>query len=232
MAQGQSIPRSSEVEAHNETLLDILPEGQTHRYPLLNGLNVSIDIFDPVMGLFTFDHASYEAQAMLDLHHRFFPLVSLGMGYADETSNNGNDYGTTQKQELRFKSSMAPFFKVGMAYNTDFNSTRPADYYAAFLRYGYATNKADVTNLYYADDNWGPAGPISILDQRYHTHWLEAGMMIKVQLMRHVSLGWDMYWKVKLHQSGTELGKPTFVPGYGLESSSVGFSFRVFYDIF
>lgn len=232
MAQGRTIPRSSEVEDRNETILDILPEGQKYRYPFLNGLSVSVDIFDPLMSLFYLEHASYEGQIMLDLHHRFFPMASVGMGWADETSNNGNDYGTDQKQELNFKSELSPFGKVGLGYNLDYNSTRPSDFYMVFLRYGYAYNKADITNLYYADDLWGAYGPASILDQEYQTHWLEAGMMLKVQLMRHVSLGWDLYWKIRLSQSGTELGEPIFVPGYGSNSSSIGFSFRVSYDIF
>ena len=232
MAQGRTIPRSSEVSERDETLLDILPEGQTHRYPLLNGLSVNVDIIDPVLSLFVLDHATYEAQVMVDLHHRFFPMFSMGMGYADETSNNGNDYGTDQKQELTFKSDLSPFAKIGMAYNLDYNSMRPSDFYMVFLRYGYAYNKADITNLYYANELWGSYGPLSLKDQKYQTHWLEAGVMLKVQLMRHVSLGWDIYWKIPLSQSGTRYGKPTFVPGYGSGDTSLGCAFRIYYDIF
>lgn len=232
MAQGRSIPRSSEVESKDETLLDILPEGQKYRYPLLNGLNVSVDIFDPFMELFYFDHATYEAQLMADLYHRYFPMFSMGIGHAKETSNNGNDYGTDEKQEITFESGAAPFFKLGIGYNLDYNSTRPSDYYMLFARYGYAHSTADITNLYYADDMWGSYGPVSILDQTYNTHWLEAGLMLKVQLMRHVSLGWDLYWKIPVAQTGTKQGKPSYVPGYGMGTSSVGFAFRVYYDLF
>ena len=232
MAQGRTIPRSSEIEEGDTSLPEFLPEGQKYRYSLLNGLNISVDISDPIMNLFYYDHASYEAQVMVDLHHRFFPMAAFGMGYADETSNNGNDYGTDGKQEITFVSDMAPFAKVGIAYNLDYNSLHPSDLYLLFLRYGYAYNKADIKNLYYADELWGACGPISICNQKYQTHWLELGLMLKVQLMRHVSLGWDLYWKVPLMQTGTDFGKPTFVPGYGLNSSSIGFSFRFYYDIF
>lgn len=232
MAQGNSIPRSSQVEGRDETLLDMLPEGQKYRYPLLNGLSVNVDLFDPFLSLFYLDHATYEAQLMLDLHHRFFPMISLGMGYADETSNNGNDYGTDQKHELTFKSELSPFAKVGLGYNLDFNSTRPADYYMVFARYGYARNEADITNLYYADDNWGAYGPVSLTGQKYQTQWIEAGLMLKVQLVSRFSLGWDLYFKLRLSQTGTERGKPTFVPGYGDNGSSFGCAFRLYYDIF
>ena len=104
---------------------------------------------------------------MADFHHRFFPLASFGMGIADETSDNGLEYGTGKKQEFNFKSNLAPFGKIGFAYNIDYNSTRPNDLYLVFLRYGLSYNKADISNLYYADELWGSLGPISINDQEY-----------------------------------------------------------------
>jgi hypothetical protein len=233
LAQGRSIPVSSEVKAEElKELPQELPEGQKYRYRLFNGLDVSVDILDPVLHLFTFDHASYEAQLMADFHHRFFPMASFGMGLANETSDNGLEFGTGAKQEFNFKSNLAPFGKVGFAYNFDYNSTRPHDLYLVFLRYGLAFNKADITNLYYADELWGALGPISINDQEYTTQWIELGGMIKVQIVKHISLGWDLYFKFKLSQSGTHFGTPYFVPGYGPNKSHLGFSFRIYYDIF
>lgn len=232
-AQGRSIPVSSEVkEEEQHDVPEQLPEGQKYRYGLWHGLSLSTDMLDPALRLVTMGHASYEVQAMLDLHHRFFPMATFGMGMANKESDNGLDYGTTSAQELRFKSSLAPFGKLGIAYGFDYNSTRPHDYYMAFFRYGIATNKADITNLYYANDNWGAMGPVAILDQRYVTQWVELGGMIKVQIAGPVSLGWDLYLKVKVAQSGTTLGKPYFVPGYGTSKAPFGFSFRLYYDIF
>lgn len=233
MAQGRSIPKGTKAQEAAETLLDEeLPEGQKYRYPLFNGLNVSVDIFDPLYDIFLSNHATYEAQVMVDLHHRFFPMAAAGMGYADETSNNGIEFSTDKKQEFRFKSDLAPFLKLGMAYNLRYNSTKPTDTYMVFARYGIAHNKADLTNIYYASANWPDVHLPDMLGQSYTTQWLEAGVMIKVQLIKHLSLGWDLYAKIKLSQSGTKYGKPVFVPGYGDCSSIFGFSFRVYYDIF
>lgn len=235
-AQGRSIPKGSEAKAQEAVaeIVDELPEGQKYRYPLLNGLNISVDIFDPLMRLTLFDHASYEAQAMLDLHHRFFPMASFGMGEANEVSNNGLDYDfpDKQKRECSFKSKLSPFGKVGIGYNLGFNDLRPDDFYMLMLRYGVAYSKADISNLYYAESFWGATGPITIAEQKYTTQWLELGGMIKVQIMSHLSLGWDLYVKVKVAQSGTRQGIPYFVPGYGTSSSPVGFSFRIYYDLF
>ena len=83
LAQGRSIPVSSEVKAEEQKELpDVLPEGQKYRYRFFNGLNVSVDILDPLLYTFYFEHASFEAQVMADFHHRFFPMASFGMGIA------------------------------------------------------------------------------------------------------------------------------------------------------
>jgi len=240
-AQGRSIPKGTAAKGQ-EALLQLneeLPEGQTYRYKLLSGLNVSVDILDPALYLTAFDHASFEGQLMLNLHNRFFPMASFGMGLCDETSDNGLDYGTGQKQECRFKSDLAPFGKIGMAYNLNYNDIRPYDAYLIFLRYGMAYSKGEISNLYYASENYLNAdnsslafGPMNITDHQYYTHWIEAGGMLKVQISGRFSLGWDLYWKIKLYQSGTTQGTPYFVPGFGTVNSSVGFSFRLFYDIF
>ena len=50
LAQGRSIPVSSEVKAEEQKELpDVLPEGQKYRYRFFNGLNVSVDILDPLL---------------------------------------------------------------------------------------------------------------------------------------------------------------------------------------
>lgn len=234
-AQGRSIPKGSEAKAQEaQTIIsDELPEGQTYRYKLLNGLNISLDLLDPALYLTAFDHASFEGQAMLNLHNRFFPMASFGMGLCDEQSDNGIEFGTGEKQECRFKSNLAPFGKIGMAYNLRYNDLRPKDCYMLLARYGIAYSKGDISNLYYASENYDDTfGPMSINNQKYVTQWIEFGGMLKVQIVDRFSLGWDLYWKVKLHQSGTSQGTPYFVPGYGTVDSSIGFSLRLFYDIF
>lgn len=233
-AQGRSIPKGSEARAQEEkmNLSDDLPEGQKYRYKLFNGLNLSVDVFDPVLYLVALDHASFEVQAMVDLHNRFFPMATFGMGLCDATSNNGLDFETESKQECRFKSDLAPFGKVGLAYNLNYNDLRPKDAYLLFMRYGLAFNKGDISNLYYASKYFGNFGPIEIKDQEYTTHWVEVGGMLKVHIAGPVSLGWDLYCKIKLSQSGTSLSDSYFVPGFGTSNMPIGFSFRVYYNIF
>ena len=59
MAQGRSIPTTSEVqEVQASVLPEILPDSVKYRFPLFNGLSVSTNLFDPVMNIFKWDRAN------------------------------------------------------------------------------------------------------------------------------------------------------------------------------
>lgn len=223
-AQGRSIPTSSAVQeelAEHDLSADDLPEGQRYRYPLLNGMSVSFNLFPPVMNVFGKDYGYYEGGLTLDLHHRFFPQAHAGMGYCDAQSD---DF-------VRYHSKMAPFFKAGMLYNFKYNELKPNDFYGAFVRFGYAYSKADVSNLYYADAIWDKVGPFTIEDMKFNSLWMEVGGFIKVEIVKHISLGWDLSFKPFLHRGDVKQGAPYYVPGYGTTTSNIGFAFHVYYDL-
>ncbi|MBQ0056339.1 MAG: hypothetical protein KBT20_01670 [Bacteroidales bacterium] len=198
-----------------------LPEGQRYRHPLFNGLSVSFNAFPPALTLFGKGYASFEGMATVDLHHRFFPQFSAGVGYCDHESAN----------EVRYQTDPAPFFKAGMAYNFKYNDENGDDFYGAFLRVGYAHSESEVSNLYYTDGYWEPQGPISIDDMKSNSCWLELGGFIKVKVASHLSLGWDASFRPFLHKGSTPSGHPYFVPGYGPTTTSFGFAFHIYYDL-
>ena len=208
----------TEVLAQDEAL----PEGVRYRYPVLNGMSVSVNLFPPVMSVFGKDYASYEGTLTVDLRHRFFPQVSAGVGYCDAESDD----------LVRYHCTMRPFVKAGMLYNFRYNDLKPDDFYGAFLRLGYAYSEADVENLYYTDGFWGETGPMSVRGMQFHSVWMELGGFIKVQVANHVSLGWDLSFKPFLHKGTGSQGAPYFVPGYGTTTGKFGFGFHLYYDIF
>lgn len=220
-AQGSTIPRSSQIQS-TDTLAAELPEGVKYRYPLFNGLSVSVNIFEPVMELFVNEYASYEAMVTCDFHHRFLPQLVAGIGHCDETSDD----------LVRYHVKPTPYFKLGMAYNFKYNDVRPNDFYTAFVRYGFSSSKADIENLTYTDGYWDEFGPANIMGEKYTCHWIEIGASIKVQVASHLSMGWDLYFKPLLYDGDSRYGDPHFVPGYGKNTSNLGFAFHVFYDIF
>ena len=219
-AQGNSIPKSSKARAMEEVLPEILPDSVKYRYPLFNGLNVSVNIFDPVMELFTRDRANYEATVTADIFHRFFPQISVGAGHC----NQANEYG------LRFSSKMSPFFKIGMLYNFNYNDTRPENFYYILARYGMSKSTADFENLTYTDGYWNDYGPTDISGLEYPCHWVEVGGGIKVKITGPVSMGWEATLRPLLSKGEAKNGNPYFVPGKG--TGKFCFAFHLYYDIF
>ncbi len=224
-AQGNSIPTTTAVQEQrsaSEGMPEVLPEGVKYRYPVLNGLSVSVNLFSPVMSLFGKGYANYEAGVTLDVHHRFFPQASAGVGYCDATSTD----------EVRYKSALRPFLKVGMMYNFKYNDLQPDDFWGVFARVGFARDQADIWNLYYTDGYWAEQGPLRIDNVSYNSCWLEIGGSIKVKVMRHLSLGWDLSFKPFLYRGDSRQAESYFVSGYGSTASKLGFAFHLYYDVF
>lgn len=228
MAQGRSIPTSSAVREQQQqeqeaTVETPLPEGQKYRYPLLNGLSLSINVFDPMLKMFKVNHANYEAMATLDLHHRFMPEVAVGLGQGNDLKDIG----------IRYRVKSTPYIKLGMAYNLKYNQQiRPYDWYGVFMRYGCSKSTADITGLTYTDGYWEDYGPHDLFNQEYKCHWLEMGACLRVLVWQRLSMGWDVYFRPMIRKAGNEYGDPYFVPGYGVTNVKIGFQFHVLYKIF
>jgi hypothetical protein len=222
--QGATIPRgSSKADVEVTTPLSTeLPEGVKYRYPLLNGLNLSINLFEPVMHVFRNDYASYEATAQLDLHHRYLPEVTVGVGQCDDVSDD----------LVGYKTSLSPYFKVGAALNLRYNDVDPDYFYFVVLRYGYSHSTADITNMYYTDGYWNQYGPVDILDQTFNAHWVELGFGIQVKIWRRFSMGWDLYYKPLISDGSTKYASPYYLPGYGVTSVKFGLNYRLTYKLF
>lgn len=224
-AQGSSIPTSSAVQEQREAIEQLseeLPEGVKYRYPLLNGMSVSVNLFPPLMNLFGKEYGNYEGMVTFDLHHRFFPQAGAGIGFCDVMNDDSVRYHCTKH---------FPFFKAGMLYNFNYNDLKPNDFYGAFVRFGYAYSEAKIKGLRYTDAFWGKTDPMTIDGLAYHSVWMELGGFIKVQVAKHISLGWDVSFKPFLHKGKEKQGEPYFVPGYGVTSNKLGFGFHLYYDI-
>lgn len=218
-AQGNSIPKGSKAEVAEE-LPEELPEGVKYRYSKFNGLSVSVNLFDPVMELFRWDHANYEASVTADFYHRFFPQASIGLGHSKEA----NTYG------LKYTSKASPFIKMGMLYNFKYNDTKPYNFYYAVLRYGISKSTADIENLHYTDGYWGDFYPTDIKGEEYLCQWLEVGGGIKVKIAGPISMGWEVTLRPLISKGKAEYGNPYFIPGYG--TGKFGFNFNLYYNIF
>ena len=112
-------------------------------YPLLNGLEVGVDLWGPGNALFGSDNFSAEAMAALNMKNRFFPTVEIGYGKSDSWNEEGIHYKTG-----------APYFRFGMDYNA-FYKKKYLHKLLVGLRYGISSLKYDVASLGIDDPVFG-----------------------------------------------------------------------------
>ncbi|MDE6741025.1 MAG: hypothetical protein K2J58_01695 [Muribaculaceae bacterium] len=206
-------------------------------YPLFNGITVGVNFADAIMSAIGQKHSSYDVSAMVSLHNWFFPVVEAGIGWGRHNDNN-------DLYKIKAKPSM--YAKVGINYNFLYKSD-PA--YMAYLglRFGVASCKWDKTDIKRPTDseeenedpNENPASrdtedhnevakPSEYLpdelDRRCTSIYGEILAGLKVKIAGPFSLGWNVRYRLGLHNSGGM--SPWFVPGYG--TGPLGFTFNAY----
>ena len=189
-------------------------------YPLYNGTSIGLNFGDLVFMAFGQRYASFDIWADVSLHNWFFPVLELGVGYADDTPKNNN-----------FTYRVRPSFyaKAGLNYNFMYKSNPDYQVFlglrAAFSRFGY-----DVDNITIDSGYWDESQKFSLTGLRSSVFWGEALAGIKVKIVGRFSLGWTVRWHFKFHESNSSTSSPWFIPGYG-GSSPFGFSLSAIWRI-
>lgn len=213
MAQQKGSGNTKAVPAVADTV-----KAPRHKYPLFNGVIVGVNIADPILRLFGQDYGGYEAMVEVNLHNRFLPIWSIGVGSAKRTTDTG----------LFYETKPSIYNRVGMNYNFRFNNESP-NYFVAGLMYGFSSYKADIRNMSYNDGYWPEISPIEIPEQKFVSHWLEISFGIRVQVVRNFYMGWNVQYKPLLKEGSTSLANPWYIPGYGV--GGFGFNYNLMYQI-
>lgn len=190
------------------------------KYSLLQGVDVGINIWDPVMRLFGQKHGLVGFNASVNLHNRYFPAVEIGLGRASMLS---------EKPVFRYSGSLAPYFKIGADYNFLYNSTQSYKWFAG-LRYGFSSFHWSVDDVNPAPGYWGDVPPLAIPKQHATAGWIEFNLGLSVQLWRNISAGWRIIFHSLVHQTSNPHGKPWYTPGYGTSgiiSGSFSFTYHI-----
>lgn len=184
-------------------------------YPLYCGLTVGVNFADAIMAAIGQKHQSYDISAMVSLHNWFFPVVEAGMGWGHHTDNNN-----------LFKEKAYPsmYVKAGINYNFLYKSN-PA--YMAYLglRFGVATCKWDKTDIRQTSEDGTVTYLPNEMDLRCTSTYGEVLAGLKVKIAGDFSLGWNVRYRLGLHNSGGM--SPWFVPGYG--TGPLGFTFNAYW---
>ena len=197
------------------------PVEPKYHYPLWNGIMLGVDLFDPVARLLGQEYGGFEISAELNLLNRFFPIWEIGLGSAKSTPEDLN---------FTYRSKLALYNRIGMNYNFKYNDESPNFFHVGF-RYGLSAFEYDITNISLVNDYWGESNTADILNQHSFAQWMEVVAGIRVKIVDEVFMGWSVRFKFLLSEKKNFLSNPWYIPGFGPESGSVGFSYSIFYRI-
>lgn len=190
-------------------------------YPRFYNVAVGLNIWDPVMRILGQDYGVISAWGELNMHNRFFPTFEIGLGSASIKPEVMN---------YTYKSSLAPFFKIGANYNLFYNSD-PRYKFLIGLRYGFSPFSYKVTDITVNDSYWGEHSTFGIPSQSVTAGYLEFLAGVRVNIVSNFSIGWDIRFRSILHESAAKYGEPMYIPGYGKRGSGLSGSLSIIYTL-
>lgn len=188
--------------------------------PLFRGVQVMADLIG--LGQLAFsNYGQYEVGVRVNLKDRYFPVLELGIGQADNNEiTTGNHYKTS-----------APYGKIGIDFNVMKNKH---DIYRLYggVRFAYTSFKVDYEHPDVTDPVYGGTTPFSAYGVPAYYSWLEGVFGLDAKIWGPVHLGWSFrYHRRLLHDDGT-MGNVWYVPGYGKQGNSrLGGTFNVMIEI-
>ncbi len=189
--------------------------------PLFYAAAVGVDVWDPLMRVFGQHYGLVEFSAELNLHNRYVPVVEFGLGATDYTPQDNN---------YTFKVPVTPYFRIGCNYNFIYNSN--PDYMAfAGLRFGWSRFGYDIDDVRLNSDYWDETATFNVPRQICSVSYLQVLFGIRVKVLGPVSMGWNIRYKAKLHESKAAYGEPWYIPGYGSRNGAITGSFSIIYTI-
>ena len=222
----------SQSTTKSSTRKDTKAKDDYPKYPLLNGLDVSIDLWGPGAKLLGHDNMTFEAAVDLNLHNRFFPVIELGYSKPDMWNDDGIHYKTS-----------APYFRIGLDYNAFYKKAH-GHMLMVGLRYGFTSFKYDITDADLSDDIYGGTTGSANLEDDYwgeslsYSHkgmkgsmrWIEICVGLRARFAKNFYMGWSVRMKYKQAISTGTYGDPQHVPGYGsYGSNAMGVTYNLVY---
>lgn len=192
-----------------------------HIYPKWNGTTVGLNLLDPFMRLVGQDYGGVDLWGQVSIYNRYFPTLTIGAGSSDFTPDGNN---------FTYSSSLAPYFKLGCAYNMFYNSN-PDYQFQVGLMYGFSAFSYKVTDVTVTDGYWQESSHFAIPSTSTTAGWLEITFGVKVKIAGPWSLGWNVKYHAILHEGVARSGKPIYIPGYGKRGNALALGFSLMYTI-
>ncbi len=198
-----------------------VPQGSKMKYELFSGINLGVNIWDPMMRLFGQKHGLIDFSADVNLFNRFFPTVEVGLGSANNTPADRN---------FTYKSPLTIYAKLGLNYNFLFNGNPDYKFFAG-VRYGFSPFKWSVENITLNSPYWDNTSKFEIPSQSSTAGWFEICLGLRIKLHKSISAGWTFRYHSILHESKSQHGEPWYIPGYGTRNQAITGSFSIYYTL-
>ena len=210
-------------------------DSQEEKTPLYNGVFFGVDVYGIGARLFGSDFLSSQVSAAVDLKGMFLPTLEVGYGTTDTWNETG----------IHYKGS-APYFRIGVDYNTKAKKQEKSSFLYAGIRYGLSPMKYDISSMPFRDPIYGGevanpsledyiGGSTVPYDHRglkATMQWFEFVVGVNVQIYKSFYMGWAFRLKYKLSLSGNEYSNPWYVPGYGqYKSNNMGITYSLIYKL-
>jgi hypothetical protein len=179
---------------------------------LFNSFTVQADLASIVISSIGGDSYSMEGGIQVDLKHKYYPIVELGLAGANKTSNDN----------IGFKTN-ALFGRLGVDINllsTKKDSKPTNNLFLAGLRIGMTNFEYDITNVVITDDYWGGSEIVIYNKIPASKIWYEIIAGVRVEVYKNIFMGWTIRNKNLISQDVSGAASPWYIPGYGLNTST------------
>lgn len=197
------------------------PKAIGNIYPLLEAVNVGIDLFPALNRAFGADYGLGSVWARLSLHNRYFVAAEFGLSNASDRPAQMN---------YRYQSPVCPYFKIGADYNFFYNSNPDYQLFAS-VRYGLTPVRFRLLDVEINNGYWGATETPDFPMQTSWNGFLQIGAGIHVKVWGPIAIGWGVRYQKVIHHTADLNGQPWSIPGMGKRTSELGCALSIIYTI-
>ena len=177
-----------------------------------NGLTVQADLASLVVSALGGDNYSMEGGVQVDLKHKYYPIIEVGMAGANKTSIENIGYKTS-----------GLFSRLGLDINLikQKKDSKPTkNLFLTGIRIGMTHFKYDYTDISIKNDFWGGTETLDYSKIPSTKIWYEIIVGVRVEVVKNIFMGWSIRNKNLISSDLTGEVLPWYIPGYGLNASN------------
>jgi len=179
-----------------------------------SGVTLQVDVASMIgSALSKGETYSLEGAAQIDIKNKYYPIVEIGFAGANKTSS----------EDINFKTN-GLFGRVGVDFNMKKakpDSKPSNNLFTAGLRLGMTRFAYNINNIVITDDYWGNSELLNFNNQITSKFWYEIVLGVKVEVFKNTYMGWTVRNKQLISKDASGEVFPWYIPGYGINQSSL-----------